>query len=70
MKAMVAVRGRKGTNMTIGRRPTGAALSLASLLVVALLTLGACYTVEGAGKDIEAGGEAMQEGSEDVRRRM
>jgi predicted small secreted protein len=69
MEAMVALRDKKGTNMTILRRPTGA-LSLASLLVVALLTLGACYTVEGAGKDIEAGGEAMQEGSQDVRRRM
>lgn len=44
-------------------------LPLAALLL-AFLTLGGCYTVEGAGKDIEAGGEAIQEGSQDVRRQM
>ncbi len=30
------------------------------LITLGMLTLNACNTVEGAGKDIEAGGEAIQ----------
>lgn len=34
---------------------------------LAAMLLAACNTVEGAGKDVEAGGEAMQEAAKDVK---
>ncbi|MEW6353304.1 MAG: entericidin A/B family lipoprotein [Pseudomonadota bacterium] len=38
------------------------------LMVLAnALGLSACHTIEGAGKDIESGGEVIQEESRDVR---
>lgn len=39
------------------------------LSAVALLTsLSACNTVKGVGKDVERGGEAIQKGSDDVKK--
>ncbi|CAN5215811.1 hypothetical protein BH09PSE6_BH09PSE6_02550 [soil metagenome] len=32
--------------------------------------LGACNTIEGAGKDVEAGGEKVQDASKDVKKKM
>lgn len=44
---------------------------LTALLAAALLTLLAgCHTIEGAGKDIERGGEAIQDTARDVKRKM
>lgn len=41
--------------------------ALSLLLAAALIaTLSACNTFEGVGKDVEAGGQAIQEGSEDA----
>ena len=37
-----------------------------SAFAVALAMLAACNTVSGAGKDIEAGGEAVSDAAEDV----
>jgi entericidin B len=36
------------------------------LLAVAIPAISACNTVKGAGKDIEKGGEAIQDGAEEV----
>jgi entericidin B len=36
------------------------------LLVAALLALGGCNTMEGAGQDVEAAGDAMSDTAEDV----
>ena len=33
---------------------------------LALITLAACNTVEGAGKDIQSAGEAIEEGAEEA----
>ena len=45
------------------------ALSLA-LLVGSMGALSACNTMSGAGKDIERGGEKIQDVSKDVQRKM
>jgi entericidin B len=37
-----------------------------ALLPAALLTLAACNTVEGAGQDIQAGGQAVENTAEEV----
>ncbi len=37
------------------------------MFMLSLFGLTACNTFEGAGKDIEAGGEAIQDTSKDVR---
>ncbi|MCB1954651.1 MAG: entericidin A/B family lipoprotein [Rhodocyclaceae bacterium] len=41
-----------------------------ALIIAAAFTLGACNTVEGVGKDIEAGGEKVQETAKDVKKEM
>lgn len=45
-----------------------------SLVALALLgfvfLLGGCNTIEGAGKDIERGGQAIRDAAKDVQRRM
>ena len=40
----------------------------ALLAIVAALTLGGCNTFEGAGKDIERGGEKIQDTAKDVKK--
>ena len=43
------------------------------MAILALLTYGAlvgCNTIEGAGKDIERGGEKLQDSAKDTRQRM
>lgn len=35
-------------------------------IVISLLILGACETVEGVGRDVQAGGQAIQDASNDV----
>ncbi len=46
--------------------------NIAKVLVLLLGTslLAACNTVEGAGKDIESGGEAIQDGSKSVKKKL
>lgn len=48
--------------------------ALVALFLVGVLgsmgTLSACNTVSGAGKDIERGGEKIQDASKDVQRKM
>ena len=41
-------------------------LVLISLVALAVPALGACNTVKGAGKDLEKGSEAIQDGAEEV----
>ncbi|WP_438865447.1 entericidin A/B family lipoprotein [Neptunicella sp.] len=36
-----------------------------STLIILVLMLGACATIEGAGKDIESAGEAVQDAASD-----
>jgi predicted small secreted protein len=43
---------------------------LALCAALLLPSLAACNTVKGAGKDIEKGGEAIQDGAEDVQQDM
>lgn len=43
-------------------------VSLAALL--GLLGLAACNTVEGAGKDLQKGGEKIEEAAKDVKRKL
>jgi predicted small secreted protein len=50
----------KGTSMSKMRRIW---ICLATLLTIACLAAG-CNTIHGAGKDIEAGGEAIQKASD------
>jgi predicted small secreted protein len=40
------------------------------LLLLLMLTLAGCNTVQGMGKDIERGGEATQDAAKDVQRKM
>ncbi|MBL8697017.1 MAG: entericidin A/B family lipoprotein [Alphaproteobacteria bacterium] len=40
------------------------------LAAVGLLALGACNTVEGAGKDIQKGGEKIEEAAKDLKRKL
>ena len=42
-------------------------VALISVLVLAGLSVTACNTVEGLGKDTEAAGEAIQDSAEDVK---
>ena len=44
--------------------------SSTALLVAAFFALMGCNTIEGAGKDIEAGGEKVQEAAENVKEKM
>lgn len=43
---------------------------LAPLLILALSTLAACNTIQGIGKDVERGGEKVQDAAKDVQRKM
>ena len=43
---------------------------LAMLIVTAAALLAGCNTIEGAGRDIERGGEAVQDTARDVKRNM
>ena len=44
--------------------------SVAALLLIALSTLAACNTVQGIGKDVERGGEKVQDTARDVQKKM
>lgn len=41
-----------------------------ALIVTAAFALGGCNTVDGIGKDIEAGGEKVQDAAADVKKEM
>jgi entericidin B len=41
-----------------------------TLLMGILLTLAGCNTIEGVGKDVEVGGEKVQEGARAVKKKM
>ena len=43
---------------------------VALMMLVSMVVLGGCNTFAGAGKDIERGGEKMQDASKDVQRSM
>jgi predicted small secreted protein len=43
---------------------------LALYLLLAIGALAGCNTMEGMGKDIERGGEKMQDGAKDTKERM
>jgi predicted small secreted protein len=43
---------------------------LAAIAVAALAVLSGCNTIEGAGKDLERGGEKVQDTARDVKRSM
>ncbi len=43
---------------------------LATLLMAMTAMLSACNTIEGAGRDIERGGEAVQDSARDVKQKM
>jgi entericidin B len=43
---------------------------VALILLVAIGELSACNTIEGAGKDIQSGGDAMSEAARDVKEEM
>ena len=45
-------------------------MKLSFLALVAALLLGGCNTFEGAGKDIERGGEKLQDTAKDVKQKM
>lgn len=45
-------------------------MAAATLLAVASLALGGCNTVEGLGKDVEAGGKAVSGSARDVKKKM
>ena len=41
-----------------------------AILLTALLGLAACETIQGAGRDIQTAGEAIEETAEDVQQQM
>ena len=45
-----------------------AGCSLAAILAGALVTLGGCNTIEGAGRDIEKGGAAIKDEAKEQKR--
>ena len=45
-------------------------MRISLLALIAALLLSACNTFEGAGKDIERGGEKLQDTAKDVKQRM
>ena len=51
-----------------GRAPVRAALTAS--LVAAMALLSACNTMQGAGKDIERGGEKMQDAAKSTKEKM
>lgn len=44
--------------------------ALMAALAVAMLVLAGCNTIEGAGRDLERGGEKVQDTAKDVKRGM
>jgi len=52
--------------MTTYNHRLGRALALAFSVVLLGGVVSACNTMEGAGQDIQAGGEALEESAEDV----
>jgi predicted small secreted protein len=40
------------------------------VLIVATLALAGCNTISGAGKDIEAGGKAVEKAADDTKKKM
>jgi entericidin B len=50
----------------VSEHRSGVQLLMSVLLLGALLALGACNTMEGAGEDIEAAGDSMSDSAEDV----
>ena len=56
------------TSFANGRAPVRAAL--AASLVAAMALLSACNTMQGAGKDIERGGEKMQDAARSTKDKM
>lgn len=44
--------------------------SIIALLIASAFALGGCNTIAGAGKDIETGGEKVQETAKDVQKNM
>jgi predicted small secreted protein len=52
------------------KRTTGATMKkiVAPLLLVGLVTLAGCNTMEGVGKDVERGGEKVQDAAKDAKR--
>jgi predicted small secreted protein len=40
------------------------------VLFAAVLTVAGCNTISGAGKDIEAGGKAIEKSAEDTKKKM
>ncbi|MFO7854911.1 MAG: entericidin A/B family lipoprotein [Paracoccaceae bacterium] len=45
-------------------------MKTATLMLLALLALGACNTIRGAGEDIRGGGEAISDTASDTERRI
>ena len=41
-----------------------------AMLIAAMLVIAGCNTFEGAGKDIEAGGEKVQDAAQSVKEKM
>lgn len=44
--------------------------SMIAILVSGMLVLAGCNTIKGAGEDIEAGGEKVQEAAKNVKKKM
>lgn len=40
------------------------------LFLASMVSLGACNTVEGMGQDVESAGEGIQEGADDVQKKL
>jgi predicted small secreted protein len=53
-----------------GGNEVGLRTVIAFVLVALAAMLGACNTIEGAGKDIERGGQAIRDAAKDVQRKM
>lgn len=43
---------------------------IAMLLAASVFALGGCNTIEGAGKDVKAGGEKIEETAKDVKEKI
>ena len=40
------------------------------LVIAAVLTVAGCNTISGAGKDVEAGGKAIEKAADDTKKKM
>ncbi|WKB50927.1 entericidin A/B family lipoprotein [Eleftheria terrae] len=45
-------------------------LTLLSALMAAMFTLSACNTMQGVGKDVERGGEKLQDKAQETKKKM